>query len=260
ELGQPVHAFDPDRLRGPLVVRRARPGERLTPLDGVDRGLDPQAMAICDARGPVSLAAGMGGAHSEMTPESTAVLLEAAHWEPVMVARTARRHKLPSEAAKRWERGVDPTLPLVALQRAVDLLVAHAGGQVDERIGDIAQVTPPAPVTIAANLPARTAGVPYPPERVVEVLRDIGCTVAVDAARLTVTPPPGRPDVVEPDDRAEGVTRVGGYDRVRSVLPVAAPGSGLTARERRRGTVGRPLAAAGYVEALSYPNVSDRVW
>src|SRR5690606_15510162 len=122
ELGQPMHAFDPDRLRGPLVVRRARPGERLTTLDGVDRELDPQDMVICDDRGPVSLAAVMGGANSEMTPESTAVLFEAAHWDPVMVARTARRHKLPSGAAKRWERGVDPTLPLVALQRAGDLL------------------------------------------------------------------------------------------------------------------------------------------
>src|SRR5690606_29359190 len=148
----------------------------------------------------------------------------------------------------------------VALQRAVDLLVAHAGGQVDERIGDIAQVTPPAPVTIAANLPARTAGVPYPPERVVEVLREIGCTVAVDGERLTVTPPTWRPDLTDPADLVEEVTRVDGYDRVPSVLPVAPPGSGLTARQRRRRTVGRTLAEAGYVEALSYPFVSDRVW
>ncbi|MFS8522449.1 MAG: phenylalanine--tRNA ligase subunit beta [Micromonosporaceae bacterium] len=260
ELGQPMHAFDPDRLQGPLVVRRARPGERLTTLDGVDRELDPEDMVICDDRGPVSLAAVMGGANSEMTPESTAVLFEAAHWDPVMVARTARRHKLPSEAAKRWERGVDPTLPLVALQRAVDLLVAHAGGQVDERIGDISTVRPPAPVTIAADLPARIVGVPYPPERVVEVLREIGCTVAVDGDRLTVTPPAWRPDLTDPADLVEEVARVDGYDRIPSVLPVAPPGSGLTARQRRRRTVGRALAEAGYVEALSYPFVSDSVW
>src|SRR5690606_26380221 len=174
ELGQPMHAFDAARLSGPLVVRRARPGERLTTLDGVDRELHPEDMVICDDRGPVSLAAVMGGANSEIAPGSVDVLFEAAHWDPVMVARTARRHKLPSEAAKRWERGVDPRLPLVALQRAVDLLTSHAGGELDPRIGDIDTVAAPAPVVIDVSLPERTAGVSYPPERVVELLTEIG--------------------------------------------------------------------------------------
>ncbi|MBX6723292.1 MAG: phenylalanine--tRNA ligase subunit beta, partial [Dactylosporangium sp.] len=106
EFGQPMHAFDLDKLRGPLVVRRARPGERLVTLDGVDRALDPEDMVICDDTGPVSLAAVMGGASSEVSETTSNVLFEAAHWDAVMVARTARRHKLFSEAAKRWERGV----------------------------------------------------------------------------------------------------------------------------------------------------------
>ena len=257
ELGQPMHAFDADRLRGPLVVRRATAGERLTTLDGVDRALDPEDMVICDDRGPVSLAAVMGGASSEITPESVNVLFEAAHWDPVMVARTARRHKLPSEAAKRWERGVDPRLPLVALQRAVELLSGHAGGEVDQRVGDIDTVADPSPVTLPADLPARTAGVAYPPEQVVALLAEIGGTVTVDGDRLTVTPPSWRPDLTDPADLVEEVARLAGYDQIPSTLPVAPPGSGLTTGQRRRRTVARALAEAGYVEALCYPFVGD---
>jgi phenylalanyl-tRNA synthetase beta chain len=255
ELGQPMHAFDLDRLRGPLVVRRARPAERLTTLDGMDRALHPADMVICDDRGPVSLAAVMGGENSEMAPESVNVLFEAAHWEPMMVARTARRHKLPSEAAKRWERGVDPQLPLAALQRAVELLAEHAGGELDPRIGDVDTVAAPATITMPVDLPARTAGVPYPPERVVELLEEIGCTVAAAGERLSVTPPSWRTDLLEPADLSEEVARLDGYDRIPSVLPVAPPGSGLTPSQRRRRTVARALAEAGYVEALCYPFV-----
>ena len=260
ELGQPMHAFDAARLSGPLVVRRARVGERLTTLDDVERELHPEDMVICDDRGPVSLAAVMGGASSEITTGSVDVLFEAAHWDPVMVARTARRHKLPSEAAKRWERGVDPRLPLVALQRAVDLLVRYAGGELDPRIGDIDTVADPTPVVIDVALPERTAGVSYPPERVVELLTEVGCQVAAEGPRLTVTPPTWRPDLTDPADLAEEVIRIDGYDRIPSVLPVAPPGAGLTAGQRRRRTVGRALAEAGYVETLCYPFVGDAAW
>jgi phenylalanyl-tRNA synthetase beta chain len=256
ELGQPMHAFDVDRLRGGLVVRRARPGERLTTLDGVDRALDPEDMVICDDRGPVSLAAVMGGENSEMTPESANVLFEAAHWDPTMVARTARRHKLPSEAAKRWERGVDPRLPLVALQRAVELLVEHAGGVLDPRVGDIDTVAEPATITMPADLPTRTAGVDYPPARVAELLAEIGCRVQ-GTEQLSVTPPSWRTDLLEPADLCEEVSRLDGYDRIPSTLPVAPPGSGLTALQRRRRTVARALAESGYVEALCYPFVGE---
>src|SRR3989440_12916950 len=163
ELGQPMHAFDPNRLSGPLVVRRARPGERLTTLDGVARALDPEDMVICDtglanplagegAGVPISLAAVMGGQSSEMRPDSVDVLFEAAHWDPVMVSRTARRHRLLSEAANRWERGVDPQLVLIALDRAVQLLTGYAGGSADPRILDLDAVVPPAPVRLDLDL------------------------------------------------------------------------------------------------------------
>jgi phenylalanyl-tRNA synthetase beta chain len=261
ELGQPMHAWDAGRLAGPLVVRRARAGERLVTLDGVERALDPEDLVICDDTGPVSLGAVMGGESSEVRATTTDVLYEAAHWDPVTVARTARRHKLPSEAVKRYERGVDPALPLVALQRAVALQVEFGGGTLDERVLDIYHVAPRETIEIAADLPARTAGVDIPAGRAVELLTEVGCVVTTTGGgSLTVTPPTWRPDLTDPADLSEEVIRLHGYDQVPSVLPVAPPGSGLTAHQRRRRTVARALAEAGFTEALCYPFVGDAAW
>jgi phenylalanyl-tRNA synthetase beta chain len=253
ELGQPMHAFDLGRLTGELVVRRARPGERLTTLDGVARTLDPEDLVIADDTGVVSLAAVMGGATTEVSERTTDLLFEAAHWDPVTVARAARRHKLPSEASKRFERGVDPQLTPVAVARAAALLTEYAGGTVDSRVTDVYAVAPRQPIPVPVDLPARTAGVAYPDERVVELLTEIGAVVERDGDRLAVTPPTWRPDLTDPADLAEEVIRLDGYDRVPAELPIAPPGNGLTAVQRRRRTVGRALAEAGYDEVLSYP-------
>ncbi|MGW5671386.1 phenylalanine--tRNA ligase subunit beta [Micromonospora sp. NPDC003776] len=274
ELGQPMHAFDADRISGPLVVRRAEPGERLTTLDGVTRTLVAEDMVICDDTGPISLAAVMGGETSEVVATTTNVLFEAAHWDPAMVGRTARRHKLFSEAAKRWERGVDPALPLVALEQAVRLLTEHGGGTVGDEILDLDHVRPRTPVTLPADLPSRRIGVTYPPERVVELLEQVGCTVSRGADRLgedpgeagvgaagggdvlSVTPPSWRPDLTDPADLVEEVVRLDGYDRVPSELPTAPAGRGLTWQQVRRRAVARSLAERGYVEVLAHPFVS----
>ena len=255
ELGQPMHVFDLDRLSGPLVVRRARPGEKLTTLDGVARVLDAEDMVICDDTGPISLAAVMGGETSEWQPETVDVLLEAAHWDPVMVGRTARRHKLFSEAAKRWERGVDPSIAPAALERAVQILTTHAGGTVDERVLDLDHVRRPDVILLDPALPAQRIGVSYPADRVVDLLTRIGCTVT-GVNPLEVTPPPWRPDLVAPIDLVEEVARLGGYNDIPSLLPPARGGSGVTAAQRRRRSVGRALAENGYVEVLSYPFVA----
>jgi phenylalanyl-tRNA synthetase beta chain len=255
ELGQPMHVFDLNRLTGGLVVRRARPGEKLTTLDGVARVLDSEDMVICDDSGPISLAAVMGGETSEWQPDTVDVLLEAAHWDPVMVGRTARRHKLFSEAAKRWERGVDPRLALVALERAVRILTAHAGGTVDERVLDIDHVTDPPVILLDPALPAQRIGLPYPADRVVDLLGLVGCRVTGESP-LEVTPPSWRPDLLAPIDLVEEVARLGGYNDIPSVLPPARGGRGLTAAQRRRRTVGRAMAENGYVEVLSYPFVA----
>jgi phenylalanyl-tRNA synthetase beta chain len=253
EFGQPMHAWDLGQLTGPLVVRRAAPGEKLTTLDGVERTLDPEDIVIADDTGVVSLAAVMGGTTTEVSPSTVDVLFEAAHWDPISVARTIRRHKLPSEAGKRYERGVDPQITAAAAARAAALLVEHGGGTVDPRVTDVFAVVPPAPVEMAADLPSRTAGVDYADTRVVELLTEVGVAVTVDGDRLRLTPPSWRPDLTDPADFVEEVLRLDGYDKIPSVLPVAPPGNGLTFEQRRRRSIGRALADAGYVEAFCFP-------
>ncbi|MFC4064971.1 phenylalanine--tRNA ligase subunit beta [Actinoplanes subglobosus] len=255
EFGQPMHVFDLDRLNGGLLVRRARAGEKLTTLDGVARVLDAEDMVICDETGPISLAAVMGGETSEWQEGTVNVLLEAAHWDPVMVGRTARRHKLFSEAAKRWERGVDPALPLAALQKAVDILVEHAGGTASPLVLDIDNVVAPVALTLPADAPSRLIGLPYTGSQAADLLRKIGCEVSGDEV-LSVVPPTWRPDLVAPIDLIEEVARLGGYNDIPSVLPPAGASRGLTPAQKQRRSVGRALAENGYVEVLSYPFVS----
>ncbi|GAA4254999.1 phenylalanine--tRNA ligase subunit beta [Dactylosporangium darangshiense] len=255
EMGQPMHAWDLGRLTGPLVVRRAKAGEKLTTLDGVNRVLDPEDIVITDGTGVVSLAAVMGGTTTEVAPDTVDVLFEAAHWDPRSVARTIRRHKLPSEAGKRYERGVDPQITAAACARAAALLAEYGGGTVSTGVTDVYAVVPPASITMSVRRPSELAGVDYTPERVLEILAMIGTQVVAVNDRLTVTPPSWRHDLNDPADLAEEVLRLDGYDRIPSVLPVAPPGRGLTATQRRRRTVGRALADAGYVETLSYPFV-----
>ena len=268
DLGQPLHAYDLGTLTAPIVVRRARPGERLRTLDDVDRALDPEDLLITDspegARGAriLGLAGVMGGADSEVTAGTTDLLIEAAHFDPVSVARTARRHKIPSEAAKRFERGVDPRLPAIAAQRVVDLLLRYGGG-VAEEVTDVDLTAPPTPIALRAGLPADLIGVPYSAQDVVAVLEQIGCTVTTDDGApaggpqsvLRVTPPSWRPDLTEPADLVEEVARLRGYDQIGSVLPTAPAGRGLTPAQRRRRAVARALVGAGFVEVLSYPFV-----
>lgn len=255
ELGQPMHAFDRDAVRGPISVRLAREGEKLTTLDGTVRSLSADDLLITDDTGPIGLAAVMGGATTEIGDGTTSVLLEAAHWEPTGVARTARRHRLPSEAAKRFERGVDPEMTVVALARAADLLCEYGGATVAGGVVDVDTRGLRPQIPLDAARPARTAGVPYSPMQVVELLTAVGCSVDGDGTDLLVTPPSWRPDLTDPADLVEEVVRLAGYDDIPSVLPTAPPGRGLSDVQRRRRAIGRALAETGYVEAPSYPFV-----
>ncbi|MBA3905777.1 MAG: phenylalanine--tRNA ligase subunit beta, partial [Pseudonocardiales bacterium] len=148
ELGQPLHAYDAGRLSGPIVVRRASLGESLTTLDGATRKLDPDDLLITDDSGPIGLAGVMGGASTEIRPgiDPIDVLIEAAHFDPATVARGARRHKLPSEASRRFERTVDPQLPPVAAERVAALLVEHGGGTIADGRTDVGAAPAIAPV------------------------------------------------------------------------------------------------------------------
>jgi phenylalanyl-tRNA synthetase beta chain len=255
ELGQPMHAFDRDAVTGPITVRLAREGERLTTLDGTTRKLTTDDLLITDDTGPIGMAAVMGGASTEIGAGTTAVLLEAAHWEPTGVARTARRHRLPSEAAKRFERGVDPEMTVVALARAAELLAQYGGAKVVGGVVDVDTRAPRPSIALDAARPARVAGVTYTAAQVVELLGAVGCDVDASGNPLAVTPPSWRPDLTDPADLVEEVVRLAGYDDIPSVLPTAPPGRGLTDVQRRRRSVGRTLAEGGYVEAPSYPFV-----
>ncbi|WP_413756401.1 phenylalanine--tRNA ligase subunit beta [Streptomyces sp. MMBL 11-3] len=261
ELGQPLHAYDRSRIRGTIGVRRAEPGEKLKTLDGAERTLDAEDLVITDDRGPIGLAGVMGGADTEIDDTegtTTEVVVEAAHFDPISIARTARRHKLASEASKRFERGVDPEAAAAAAQRTVDLLVLLAGGTADAGVTQI--VTPSAPhtITIPANHPDKVAGVDYGRETVVRRLQQVGCDV-YGQDELIVTVPSWRPDLTDPNDLAEEVIRLEGYENLPSTLPRPPAGLGLTDRQRLHRRVGRALAGAGYVEALNYPFIGTEV-
>ncbi|MFE9683267.1 phenylalanine--tRNA ligase subunit beta [Streptomyces sp. NPDC006285] len=261
ELGQPLHAYDRSRIQGTIGVRRAEPGEQLTTLDGVKRTLDADDLVITDDRGPIGLAGVMGGADTEIDDiegTTTEVVVEAAHFDPVSIARAARRHKLASEASKRFERGVDPEAAAAAAQRTVDLLVLLAGGTADAGVTQISSPSAPHTITIPANHPDRVAGVDYGRETVVRRLQEVGCDV-YGQDELIVTVPSWRPDLTDPNDLAEEVIRLEGYENLPSTLPEPPAGLGLTDRQRLHRRVGRALAGAGYVEALNYPFIGTEV-
>ncbi|MGW0083351.1 phenylalanine--tRNA ligase subunit beta [Streptomyces sp. NPDC003393] len=259
ELGQPLHAYDRGRIQGAIGVRRAERGEKLTTLDGVARTLSTEDLVITDERGPIGLAGVMGGAHTEIDDTegtTTEVVIEAAHFDPVAIARTARRHKLSSEASRRFERGVDPQAASAAAQRTVDLLVLLAGGTADAGVTEVVAPSAPRTITIPADHPDKVAGVTYGRETVVRRLQQIGCDV-YGQDELIVTVPSWRPDLNDPNDLAEEVIRLEGYENLPSTLPRPLPGHGLTDRQRLHSRVGRALAGAGYVEALNYPFVGE---
>ena len=203
------------------------------------------------------LAGVMGGAATEVGENTTRVLVEAARFDEVSIARTARRHKLPSEASKRYERGVDPQLAPVAAQRVVDLLVELAGGTDSGRVTDVDHTDRPAAIELPAGYPAARVGVDYSPEVVERSLVAIGAEVTETADGWTVVPPSWRPDLLEKEDLVEEVARLDGYDKIPDRLPVAPPGRGFTRSQAARRRVANTLAAAGLTEVLSYPFVSQ---
>ncbi|MGH3997389.1 MAG: phenylalanine--tRNA ligase subunit beta, partial [Pseudonocardiaceae bacterium] len=213
---------------------------------------------------PVSLAAVMGGQSTEVGPQTTSLLLEAATWDPASVARTARRHKLPSEAARRFERTVDPALPPVAAELAATLLTRYGGGKIQPGRTDVGTLVKPMPVTMPIEAPDRVAGRRYENGVTVRRLAQIGCVVELGGTNGTTTvtavPPSWRPDLSQPADLVEEVLRLEGYDTIPSELPPAPPGRGLSAQQRRRRTISRALAEAGYVEVLPSPFVSAATW
>ncbi|MGA8332605.1 MAG: phenylalanine--tRNA ligase subunit beta, partial [Mycobacterium sp.] len=258
ELGHPMHAHDLNRITGGFDVRFARPGETVVTLDGIERRLDPADVLIVDEVATAAIGGVMGSGSTEMRSDSTDVLLEAAVWDPAAVSRTARRLRLPSEAARRYERDIDPAISVAALDRCATLLADIAGGQVSPKLTDW-RGDPPRddwslpPIRIGADLPDRTAGVSYPEGTTARRLTQIGAAVSDAGDSLTVTPPSWRPDLLQPADLVEEVLRLEGLEVIPSILPSAPAGRGLSARQRRRRAIGKSLALSGYVEILPTP-------
>jgi len=253
ELGQPLHAFDKARLSGPIVVRRARPGEHLETLDHVVRELDPEDILITDSSGPISMAGTMGGLATEVSDESRDLVIEAAHFSARGTARMSRRHRLFSEASARFERGVDRELPLRASAKAAAMLTVLGGGTLVPGCTHASVDVEPVTVTMAPDYPDQVAGMTYGLDTVTGRLRQVGCEVSEDGPVLAVRPPSWRPDLTDPSDLAEEVIRLEGYENIPVRMPRATAGRGLTAPQRLRRTIGRALAGAGFVEVISSP-------
>ncbi|HEX4396855.1 MAG TPA: phenylalanine--tRNA ligase subunit beta [Trebonia sp.] len=285
ELGQPLHAFDRSKLHGEIVVRRARPGEKLETLDHVNRALYPEDILITDGSGPISMAGTMGGLATEIDDDSTDIVIEGAHFDAVGTAKMSRRHRLHSEASYRFERGVDRELPPRATARAVVLLAALGGGVIVPGYTEAAVPVEPVVIDMAADYPDRVAGVVYGLDTVVRRLTQVGCdvrsgfapelptiapwrqgavryaTVEQDGAGeherlhpvLRVVPPSWRSDLTDPADLAEEVIRLEGYANVPVRMPRALAGHGLTERQRLIRAIGRTLGDAGFVEVTSDP-------
>ncbi len=257
ELGQPTHTYDLNKLTGGITVRRAKKGEKLTTLDEQVRVLSEEDLLITDESGPIGLAGVMGGATTEIDDASTDVLIEAATFDPVTIARTARRHKLPSEASKRFARGVDPLVSRAAAQRVVDLLVELGGGSADALGTDLVNFEPRAAIDLPSDFTRKLIGVDYSVAEIETVLTDIGATLSTVKDGWTVTPPSWRPDLVDAPGLAEEVARIHGYDRIPSAIPVAPPGRGLSRVQAARRRVAQVLAGAGLTEVLAYPFVTS---
>ena len=260
EYGQPLHAFDYDKLREhAIIVRRAREGERLTTLDGVDRTLTPEMLVIADPAGPVALAGVMGGAETEVSPATRRVLLESASFHGPAIRRTSARLGLRSEASARFEKGVSPELPPLAARRAVQLMVELCGGRAAAGLVDVY----PRPrevqtVSFTQERLRRVLGIDPPPPVVRDVLERLGFRVQhVQPDRYVVTVPPWRADVAIPEDVAEEFVRVHGYDSLPSTLLSGSlqphvPEPLRDLRERVRDV----MKDAGMQEVITYSLVS----
>jgi len=256
ELGQPTHGYDLTTLTGGITVRRAQVGETLTTLDGQVRKLHAEDLLITDDSGPIGLAGVMGGASTEITTTTTDVLIEAANFDPVSIARAARRHKLPSEASKRFERGVDPAIAVAAASRVAGLLVELAGGTADTLGSSYSHVGAPVPIDLPHGYAAGLIGVDYTANEIESSLTEIGATIEEIVGGLRVTPPSWRPDLTERAGLVEEIARIVGYDRIPSILPDAPAGRGLTRVQRLRRSAAQALAASGLTEVLAYPFIT----
>ncbi len=259
-FGQPMHAFDWERLSGQrIVVRRAEAGERFSTLDGVERQLSADDLMICDGGGPTALAGVMGGLHSEITESTTRVLIECAYFTPRGIRRTARRHGLHTESSHRFERGVDWGQIERVIEYALSMLGRIAGAKRARGLsiakGDELKR---ARATLRFERLDSLLGIPVPPAQAVAILERLGFKLlAKREAGAEVEVPSYRPDVTREVDLIEEVARIHGLDRIPTRIPAR-----VSQPRRNTGRLERDLAdisvALGLSEALLYGFTSER--
>src|SRR5437016_1792901 len=258
EVNQPLHAFDLARLRGPaVVVRRARPNEKIVTLDGVERTLTSEMTAICDAERPTIIAGVMGSAASEVTESTTDLVLECAYFQPTRVRRTRRALGLSSESSYRFERGIDQLGMPAALRRAIDVIVAVAGGALREPPLDLwPQPVQEKTISLRPERASHLLGVPTERAELERLLTSVGFFVAPKDAgnRLAVQVPGWRPDVTREVDLIEEAARLKGYDAFPDELRPYRSGTVPDAPvEQIKARVREQLAHSGFFEARTIP-------
>lgn len=250
ELGQPLHAFDKSKIKGGLTIKRVGKTQAFTTLDGQIRQLDPDDLMVCDDDQPLALAGTMGGASSEITDTTTEIALEAVRFDPTCIAKNSRRHKLSSEASRRLERSVDPSLAQYASARFVQLLTENSSAQHVATVVDGEPIYAPV-VTIDPNYVSKILGFDIPTAQIAQILRLIGCDV--DEKSWAIDPPSWRSDLLTAADFTEEVARMIGYDKIPSVLPPRPKHASLTPTQKRRRAVATMLASRGLAEVQTFP-------
>jgi phenylalanyl-tRNA synthetase beta chain len=252
EYGQPIHAFDLDRIpEETLVIRRARRDERLMTLDSMERTLHPDDIVVSGVDQALALAGIMGGEESEVSDETSRIFLEVAHFDAPRTLLSGKRHNLRTEAVARFERGVDPALPPRVSARAAALIAELSGGEVAPGFIDVyPNPIEPWTVELPAGEAKRLLGIDLAPDEAAVLLGRLGFQVAGSDPML-VTVPTFRPDVTRPADLVEEIARLYGYDRIPERLPMGA-GGGVPVWEKRRRLVRQVMVGAGYHEIMSY--------
>src|SRR4051794_26390777 len=264
--GQPLHAFDFDLVAGGhLVVRRAREGERMFTLDDVERTLDPDVLLICDDEGPTSIAGIMGGQRSEVQPNTTRVLMEAANWNGPNLQRTSNRLGLRTEASGRFEKGLAPELCMWGQAVSTRLMLELTGARLVPGTVDVGGAgPPPRPIRLRDEKVAALLGAAAPPGEQAGLLErlDSGLTATGDRRDLTV-PPVRRNDVTREVDLIEEVARLWGLDKLPSTLPAHGASGRLTVEQRLRRRAADALVGAGLSEAIGWsfeaPEIARRL-
>jgi len=256
ELGQPLHAFDADKVIGNISIRNAKTGEEIESLDHIKRKLTIEDLVIADSKKALSVAGVMGGLESEISETTKNIIIESAIFDRATVSKTARSLKLPSEASKRFERGTDPQINEVSANKAAQLLAKYGNAET-VAITSAKKSIKIKSIKFEIKEVSRLIGVDIDKKDIVKIFKDLGIKVTKNGNTWNVTPPSWRHDLIMPADLVEEIIRIHGYGKIPSVLPKSNIGQGLSHQQRIERSVSITLASLGLNEIMNYPFVSN---